>query len=171
MNFRMEFWMFWMCFINVLFNVINNLKFTNAVLSKMTCRNIYVSWDGALCAKEMHRLGPMGLKIYSLERNPWLWLNSWQKKSQDFRQNYLCEFHLRICFLLGRGRITGREITMMCSAVQYSSPEHWPSQLARPHTILSYTAPYTELRRTLTLPTSFAQIWLRLTISFLWVDY
>ncbi len=28
--------------------------------------------------KEIHRLGPMDLKSYSLERNPRLWLNSWQ---------------------------------------------------------------------------------------------
>ncbi len=27
---------------------------------------------------EIHRLGPMDSKIYSLERNPPLWLNSWQ---------------------------------------------------------------------------------------------
>ncbi len=31
-----------------------------------------------LSSKEIHRLGPMNLKIYSLERNPRLWLGSWQ---------------------------------------------------------------------------------------------
>jgi hypothetical protein len=46
------------------------LTFTNAVLSKMTFRSIFVSYDGDLCAKEIHRLGPMDLKIFSLERNP-----------------------------------------------------------------------------------------------------
>jgi hypothetical protein len=28
--------------------------------------------------KEIHRLSPMDLKIYSLQRNPRLWLDSWQ---------------------------------------------------------------------------------------------
>ncbi len=28
--------------------------------------------------KEIHRLGPRDLKIYSLKRNPRLWLDNWQ---------------------------------------------------------------------------------------------
>ncbi len=39
--------------------------------------------------KEIHRIGPIDLKIYSLQRNPWE-----LTKSRDFRQNYRCDFHL-----------------------------------------------------------------------------
>jgi len=40
----------------------------------------FVSKDGVLCTKEIHRLGPMDLNIYSLERKTRLWLDtdSWQ---------------------------------------------------------------------------------------------
>ncbi len=57
------------------------LNFTNAVLSKTTFRSIFESYDGVLlllCAKEIQRLDTIDLKIYSLERNPRLWLDSWQ---------------------------------------------------------------------------------------------
>ncbi len=56
-------------------------SFTNVVLSK-TQRP---PWDVFLYhkihpppSKEIRRLGPMDLKIYGLERNPRLWLDSWQ---------------------------------------------------------------------------------------------
>ncbi len=63
MDFPMDFWLFWMCFINDLFKFITNIKiFTNADLSKSTFRSIFVLLDGVLCAKENHRLGPVGLK-------------------------------------------------------------------------------------------------------------
>ncbi len=78
MDFHMDFWSYWMCFINVLFKVITILNFTNAVLSKMTFRSIFESFDDVLCGKEIHRLGPMDLKIYSLDRNTRLRLDSWQ---------------------------------------------------------------------------------------------
>jgi hypothetical protein len=58
--------------------VITNLKFPKDVLSKTTFRSIFVSQDDFLCTKEIHRLRPMDLKIYSLERNPQLWLDSLQ---------------------------------------------------------------------------------------------
>jgi hypothetical protein len=45
------------------------LNYTNTVLSKMTFRNIFLSKDGVLKAKEIRRLG--------LEKNPRLWLDSW----------------------------------------------------------------------------------------------
>ncbi len=45
------------------------LNFTNAVLSKTTFRSIFVSKDVVFGAKEIHRLGTMDLKIYTLERN------------------------------------------------------------------------------------------------------
>jgi hypothetical protein len=47
------------------------LNFTKAVSSKTIFRSIFV-YDGVLCAKEIHMLGPMDIKIYSLERKPQL---------------------------------------------------------------------------------------------------
>jgi|688.fasta_scaffold323718_1 hypothetical protein len=44
------------------------LNFTNAFLYKTNFRSIFVSSDAVLCPKEIHRLGPMNLKIYSLDR-------------------------------------------------------------------------------------------------------
>ncbi len=44
----------------------------------MTFRSILVSYDSVLCAKEIRRLGPIDLKIYNLERNQRLRLDSWQ---------------------------------------------------------------------------------------------
>ncbi len=77
-GFHIDFWLFWMFFINVLFKAITNRKFYK-LLSKTTFKSIFVSKDGVfLCAKEIHRLGPMDLKIYSPDRNPQLWLDSWQ---------------------------------------------------------------------------------------------
>ncbi len=43
------------------------LNLTNAVLLK---KSIFESYDGVLCAKEIHRLGPMDLKIYNLAKKP-----------------------------------------------------------------------------------------------------
>jgi hypothetical protein len=51
-----------------LFKVITNFKFYT-VLSKKTFESISVLKDGVLCAKEIHRLGPMDLKIYTLAKN------------------------------------------------------------------------------------------------------
>ncbi len=67
MDFPMDFWLFWMCFINVLFKVITILNFTNAVYHPPPPQK-----------KEIYRLGPMDFKIYTLERNPRQWLDSWQ---------------------------------------------------------------------------------------------
>ncbi len=69
MDFHMEFWLFCLCCINVLFKVISNLKFYKRCLAKMTFRSILVSEDDVLCAKEIHRLDPMDLKIYSRQKN------------------------------------------------------------------------------------------------------
>ncbi len=77
-GFSMNFWLFWMCFINVLFKVITNLKFYKRCFIKDDLLKHFCIIGGVLCTKEIHRLGPMDLKIYSLERNPRLWLNSWQ---------------------------------------------------------------------------------------------
>jgi hypothetical protein len=44
------------------------LNLLNAVLSKATFENMFVSSDGVLCIKEIHRLGPMDLKIYTLAK-------------------------------------------------------------------------------------------------------
>ncbi len=43
--------------------------------------------------KEIHRLGPMDLNIYTLAKT--LDCDSTVTKSMDFRQNYLSDFHLR----------------------------------------------------------------------------
>ena len=56
-----------------LFKVITNLKFYKRRF--------------ILCDKEINRLVPIDLKIYSQERNP-------LTKSQDFPQNYLCDFQV-----------------------------------------------------------------------------
>ncbi len=45
-------------------------------LSKTNFRSIFVSKDGVLCAKEIQRLSPTDLKLYSLERNPRLYLDN-----------------------------------------------------------------------------------------------
>ncbi len=45
--------------------------------------------------QEIHRLGPMDLKIYSLEKKPTT-VTRQLKKSRDFRHNYLCDFHLGV---------------------------------------------------------------------------
>ncbi len=59
----------------------------------MTFGNIFVSYVGVLCAIEIYRLGPMDLKIYNLEKKPKT-VTRQLTKSQDFRQSYLCDFHL-----------------------------------------------------------------------------
>jgi hypothetical protein len=43
--------------------------------------------------KEIHRVGPMDLKIYSLERKA-MTVTRWLAKSRDFRQKNLCDFLL-----------------------------------------------------------------------------
>ncbi len=44
-----------------------------------------------LCTEEIHRLGPM--ESILKQKKPRQWLDSWQNLL-DFRQNYLCDFHL-----------------------------------------------------------------------------
>jgi hypothetical protein len=48
-----------------------------------------VSYDGVLSAKEIHRLGPMDLKIYILAKKLTT-VTRQLTKSIDFLQNYLC---------------------------------------------------------------------------------
>jgi hypothetical protein len=43
MYFTMGFWLFRMCFINVLFKIITNLKFYKHCFNKTTIRSIFVS--------------------------------------------------------------------------------------------------------------------------------
>jgi hypothetical protein len=54
-----------MCFINVLFKIITNLKFYKCckIWTKVKCKQ-------SPPQKKIHRLGPMDLKIYSLEKRP-----------------------------------------------------------------------------------------------------
>ncbi len=76
------------------FKLLLILNLTNAVLSKTTFRSIFVLQDDVLCAKEIHRLGPVDLKIYTLAKNPRLHVTRKLTKSIDFHQDYLCDFHL-----------------------------------------------------------------------------
>ena len=47
------------------FKLLLILNFTNAVISKTIFGSIFLSQDGILCAKEIHRIGPMDLKTYT----------------------------------------------------------------------------------------------------------
>jgi hypothetical protein len=76
------------------------LNLTNAVLSKPTFGSIFVSKNGVLCAKEIHRLGTLDLKIYYLSKKNHDCVTRQLTKSTDFRQNYLCE--IRLCTLRPR---------------------------------------------------------------------
>jgi hypothetical protein len=46
-----------------------------------------------LCAKKIHRLGPMDLKIYTLAKNPRLRPTA-DKNYRFLSKLYLCDFHL-----------------------------------------------------------------------------
>jgi hypothetical protein len=61
------------------------LNVKNGVLSKTTFGSIFVSPDGVLCTKEMHK----SIKPVTVTRQ--------LTKSIDFHQNYLCDFHLSAC--------------------------------------------------------------------------
>jgi hypothetical protein len=65
----------------------------NAVLSKVTFGSMFVSSDDVLCIKEIHRLGPMDLKIYTLAKTTVIVTQ--QLTKSYCRQNYLCDFYLR----------------------------------------------------------------------------
>jgi hypothetical protein len=67
--FAMDFWLFSICFINVLFKVITNFKLCKQCCIKEDLWK-HICKDGVLCAKEIHRLGPMDLKICTLAKNP-----------------------------------------------------------------------------------------------------
>jgi hypothetical protein len=49
---------------------ITNLRFYKRCFIKDNLQKHFCIVDGVLCAKKIHRLGPMDLNIYSLERNP-----------------------------------------------------------------------------------------------------
>ncbi len=66
MGFPMNFWLFH----QFLFKVTSVLKFCKRCFTKKTFRSIFASKDGVVCAKKIHRLGPMDLNIYILEGNP-----------------------------------------------------------------------------------------------------
>ncbi len=78
------------------------LNLTNTVLSKTSFGSIFVSLDGVLCAKEIHRLGPMDFKIHTLPKNLrtvtrqlTIYINFLAKLS-------LCDYHLRNIFISTR---------------------------------------------------------------------
>ncbi len=60
MDFPMDFWLFWICFIDVLFKVITNVKFE---IRKHIC---IIGW--CFVSQRNHKLGSMDLKIYALEK-------------------------------------------------------------------------------------------------------
>jgi hypothetical protein len=66
----MDFWLFSICFVNFLFKVISNFKFYKQCFIKEDLWKHICLKDGVLCDKEIHRLGPMDLKIYTLAKNP-----------------------------------------------------------------------------------------------------
>jgi hypothetical protein len=61
------------------------LNLTNSVLSKTTFGSIFVSPDGVLCTKEIHKSKKPATVTRQLT------------KSLDFHQNCLCDFHLSAC--------------------------------------------------------------------------
>jgi hypothetical protein len=65
MDFALDFRLFLMCSINVLFKVmVLVLNFTNAVLSKMTFGSIlYIRMVRYLVPQRIHRVNPLDLKI------------------------------------------------------------------------------------------------------------
>ncbi len=81
MDFPMGFWLFLICFINVLFEVINNYKsdklcFVKDYLWKHIC---IIGWCPVRPRNLYYRLVPVDLKIYTLvTKIPRLWLDSWK---------------------------------------------------------------------------------------------
>jgi hypothetical protein len=63
------------------------LKFYKRCFFKEDLQKHFVSWDGVLWAKEIHRLDPIDLKINSLVRNPRLLLTA--DKNSTLCQNFL----------------------------------------------------------------------------------
>ncbi len=93
----MDFLLFWMCFNNVLFKVVTKIKFYKCCFIKDHLQKPFciIWWCLVRMLPLPHRLGPMDFKIFNLERNLLLWLESWQSlDTGGFRQNYLCNFHL-----------------------------------------------------------------------------
>ncbi len=88
MDFRMDFWLFWICFIK------NVKKLTKKRATSKICTKVKKVNKHPL-QRNPQAIGSMDLNIYSLERNPLLWPDK-QRKSQDVHQNYLCDFHLCI---------------------------------------------------------------------------
>ncbi len=78
MDFPMDFWLIWMCFINVLFNIITNLKFYKRCVIKDNLQKHFCILGGVLCVKEIHDCD--------------LTVDSWQ--SLETCQNYPCELWL-----------------------------------------------------------------------------
>ncbi len=100
MDFTMDFWLFCVYFINFSFWLVQIFTLLNVALSKTSFQSIFwlqiVSYSQphppppmavfttrqevflTRGRKENHRLDPMDLKIYTLAKNPRLWLDSWQ---------------------------------------------------------------------------------------------
>ena len=66
----------------------------------------FIGNDRMMSCAQKKTLGPVDLKIYRLERNPRLWLDSWQ--SLETCQNYIWDFHIWI-------GIRRKDMTSYCS--------------------------------------------------------
>jgi hypothetical protein len=71
------------------------LNFTNAVLSQSIFRSIFVSKDGTFLVHQRNpQARPYGIKNLYPRTTPTA-VTRQLTKSRGFRQNYLCDFHLR----------------------------------------------------------------------------
>ncbi len=91
--------------------------------------------------KETHRLGPMDLKIHSLERNPRLWLDSWQSLKTFAK-------------IISVASISGHEAKLLTREleVDVSAPVRlytWNTSFVYPNRFLSFCLcqPYCEPRK------------------------
>ncbi len=111
-------------------NSILILNFTNAVLSKTTFSSIFVSQeDGVFWHQRNPQARPQGFKNLQF-RKKLTTMTRQMTKSRDFRQNYLCDFHLS----LGNSQISEepRDKCRHCLLLQWAwtvctplSPQGW----------------------------------------------
>ncbi len=83
----MDFWLFWICF---LFYININFEFDKFCFIKdYLCKHIWITGWCLVRQRNIQRLGPMDLKIYTQKKTRYFWQLT---KSIDFRQNDLCDF-------------------------------------------------------------------------------
>ncbi len=74
----MDFWLFCMCFINILFKIITNPKFYNCCFIKEDLQKHFCIIGRCFVRQRNPWARPNVCQIYRLESNPRLWLDSWQ---------------------------------------------------------------------------------------------